>query len=310
MAVITVHSWSDFIAAIGTAGAEVEFPKDIVRTQDTDVDPNKLYVDSNGIVQTNVQPADLPNLYENTFVLDANLDNDLRLGFTTTITVNCNSINGYGGYIKNAYCPNAALFTIATSTNCVITGIAFLNFALENNGFLNAAKPPKFYYCLFSGTMQNTTGSLLNFFGNYGGYIHFEFQSCSFNITLKGSNIKMFMQYGDTQAGLLRYCRFECDTSEVTNCTLLITPINSYITGDFTGFSSIYIWGASGAAAYASIWEISTATSIVLQMGCSAMLINNELYTGTIPAGFSGVSSTDLANAQTLRDTYGFPIQT
>lgn len=306
MATIIVNDWSEFITAVGTSGAEVEFPKNLVRTADTDVDPNKLYVDANGIVQTNVQPEQLPNLYENTFTLDANLDNDLREGLTTSITIACNSINGFGGYIKNLA---SNTVTILNNTAiCDISTIAFLNMYAVNVPVMAIVDGTVFNLCLFSGSIKNETSGTLTAFTASSGQPNYEFISCSSNFELAGTSIDFFYHYSQ-YGGMLKYCRFELDTTSLIDGALYITPINSYLTGDWSTIS-VYIAGSSTIAGYASIFEIETAININLNRVPSMILINNELYTGTIPSGFSGVSSADLANAQTLRDTYGFPIQT
>ena len=141
MAVITVTNWASFITAVGTAGAEVEFPHTsqyLVKTHDRDVDANKLYLDSNGVVQTNVQPSDLANLYENTFKLDAN--DYAPAGLSTTIEINCTSINGYGATIINLAGSAVNLITI-NSTTLSISQLAFLNINAENVYFIYETYP-------------------------------------------------------------------------------------------------------------------------------------------------------------------------
>lgn len=305
MATITVTDWASFITAVGTSGADVEFSHDsahLVKTRDSAVDENKLYLDSNGIVQTNVQPSDLPDLYENTFVLDANLDNDLRAGFTTPIAINCNSINGYGGYIKNVYGNAVNIFNLPSNANVPISQIAFLNFDLERAALFNSTHQNDFELCLFSGREKGQTGNETYIFGSaYGGRT--DFISCSFNLELI-TRIKPFY------AGVFKFCRVELDASENDNGEIALTPQNCYFTGDWSK-GKIGVYGSVFDCKY-NIFEITRSDNFPQYTGGTKYnnLINNELYTGTIPAGFSGVSSADLADAQTLRDTYGFPIQT
>ena len=135
---VIVHNWSEFITAVDTADAEVEFPKNLVKTQDTDVNPNKLYTDTNGAVQTNVQPADLANLYENTFVLDANDYEESKYGLSNMISLRCESFNGYGGCIKNIATDENSpqpLFHINRSINQTVH---FKNVAILNSCILNS----------------------------------------------------------------------------------------------------------------------------------------------------------------------------
>lgn len=301
MATIIVSDWGSFITAVGTSGADVEFPKHLVKTRDRNVDPNKLYVDANGIVQTNVQPSQLANLYENTFVLDANLNNDLKTGFTTPININCNSINGYGGYIKNIYSTGVHIFNMPNA-NVPISQIAFLNFNLERAALFNSTHQNDFELCLFSGREKGQSGSETYIFGSfYGGRT--DFISCSFNLELI-TRIKPFY------AGLFKFCRVELDLSENDNGEIALTPQNCYFTGDWSK-GSINVYGVEFDCKY-NIFEITCSNNFPQSTSGTKYnnLINNELYTGTIPTGFSGVTSTDLADAQTLRDTYDFPIQT
>lgn len=312
MATIVVHDWSEFITAVGTSGADVEFPHSseyIVKTHDTNVDPNKLYVDTNGIVQTNVQPSDLPNLYENTFVLDANHDNDLRSGFTQYIAFYCNSVNGFGGYIKNASSTVVELF--AFDHACNLSNIAFLNFSALNKHVFTTAGKLTFSYCLFTGKVEGTNSSYpLGVFNRVSNVIDFEFISCSFNIVLEGVRASVFVGTSSTGGAFLKFCRCEFDTKNLSTGNLYVIPEKCYFTGDYSGFNSIGLFSSGSIVPYASIFEISSTVDIVVYGNCANILINNELYTGTIPTGFLGVSSSDLANAQILRDTYNFPIQT
>ena len=179
MATITVHNWSEFITAVGTAGADVEFPHDstyLRKTPDTSVDPSKLYVDANGVVQTNVHTDDLADLYENTFVLDAN--DYAPEGLTSTITISCASIKGYGGTIKNLASSAADIFYCYITSG--ITGIAFLNVNCTGRNFLYAGTSgwKEISKCIFSGRMDGSDVCYF-FLGNY-----VKLKSCAVNVQL------------------------------------------------------------------------------------------------------------------------------
>lgn len=298
MATIIVSDWDSFITAVGTSGADVEFPKQLVKTHDRDVDPNKLYVDSNGIVQTNVQPSQLVNLYENTFKLDANLDNDLRTGFTTPISINCNSINGFGGYINNVYGNAVDIFHLPSNANVTISQIAFLDFNLERAALFKGTHQNDFNLCLFSGREKGEASNTTNIFES--GIT--KFTSCSFNC-------EPIDRSGPFYGAILQFCRCEFTFDNCLNAGVFITPQNCYFTGDWTE-TTVTVYGQAIDCKY-NIFEITRTSNILVSSGTVYNnLINNELYTGTIPTGFSGVTSAELEDAETLRDTYGFPIQT
>ena len=176
-----VDNWSDFITAVGTSSAYVELKKELVKTADTTVNPNKLYVNSSGEVQYIVQNSDLPNLYENTFCLDAN--DYAPDGITTTITITCASLNGNGATIKNLYSNSTTIIT--TYSYVSFEGIAFLNFrctgayffiSSRNSGWGTVSK------CIFSGRMDGETTCYFA----WVSLVHFA--SCAFNIQLYGSS--------------------------------------------------------------------------------------------------------------------------
>lgn len=311
MAVITVHSWSDFITAIGTAGAEVEFPKDIVRTQDTDVDPNKLYTDINGIVQTNVQPSDLANLYENTFTLDAN--DYAPAGITSTITISCASINGYGGYIKNLASTAVNIFSNTVTTQ--VYQLAILNINVEGVSFIDTTSASMEYTkCIFSGRAKSNTGTH-TVFGDVANTHSSIYNSCAFNFDIVGSySLFNYLNYGGyVYAGPLYDCRLNIthiNRDGITaSGTLWVRLENSYLTGDIADNVSITITAQS----HYSVIEVEKGGSISVndaQGGTvQLILINDELYTGTIPTGCRGVTTAQLKDASYL-SSIGFPVQT
>lgn len=172
---IVVHDWAEFIAAVGTSGAEVEFPKNLVKTSDTTVDPNKIYVDVNGAPKPFVQTEDLSNLYENTFVLDAN--DYAPEGLSSTISITCASLNGFGGTIKNLASSAADILYLTAE----LTGIAFLNVNCTGRNFLYAyslVTLKNISKCVFSGRMDGSTICYL-FSGSY-----FQLKFCAVNVQL------------------------------------------------------------------------------------------------------------------------------
>lgn len=214
MAAVVVHNWSEFVTAVGTAGAEVEFPKNLVRTSDTDVDPNKLYTDANGVVQTNVQPSDLANLYENTFTLDA--DDYAPGGLTASISVSCASINGYGGTIKKIYASGVYAFELQSTD---MQAIAFIDNHCQNYSFFrnlgNSGTATNIILsCQFNGGITNSY--CIDCF-------NYTFYKCSFNVKLTGD-----------------FGRFSKYTNNYNNCKYDLCRINLIDDREFVSVN----WGA------------------------------------------------------------------
>lgn len=228
MAVVTVHNWSEFITAVGTSGAEVEFPHDstyLRKTPDTSVDPSKLYCDANGIVQTNVHTDDLADLYENTFVLDAN--DYAPEGLTSTISITCASINGYGGTIKNLASSAADIFYCYITSG--ITGIAFLNVNCTGRNFLYAATSgwKEIGKCIFSGRMDGSN-SCYFFLGNY-----VKLKSCAVNVQLYNSSE---LVYTGASVHLIT-CRVNTeDHRDVSTSSNQFRLENCYWTGNYNHY--------------------------------------------------------------------------
>lgn len=317
MAVITVTDWASFITAIGTAGADVEFPHSstyIKKTHDTEVNPDKLYLDSNGIVQTNVQANQLSHLYENTFTLDANSQDGFPNGVTSTIEINCASINGYGGTIVNLASTTVDIF--ANSAAVTVNQLAILNINVENVSFIDTTAASVIYTkCIFSGRAKGDAGTTHTVFGDVANTHSSRYNSCSFNFDIIGSYcLYNYLNYGGyVYAGPLYDCRINVthiDRDEITaSGTLWVRLENSYLTGEMTDAVTITITAQS----HYSVIEVEKGGSISVndsQGGTvQLILINNTLYTGTIPTGCIGVDNTTLSTASALA-ALGFPIQT
>lgn len=312
MAATVVHNWSEFITAIGTASAEVEFPKTLVKTTDTDVDPNKLYTDVNGVVQTNVQPSDLADLYENTFVLDAN--DYAPAGVTSTIAINCASINGYGGYIKNLASTTVDIFANTVGTQ--VYQLAILNTNVEDVSFIDTTSAGMEYTkCIFSGRAKGSSGGTHTVFGDVANTHSSIYHSCAFTFDIVGNYCLFnYLNYGGfIYAGPLYDCRLDIthiDRGDITaSGTLWVRLENSYLTGEIAD----YVYVTITAQSHYSVIEVDKDSRITVndaQGGTvQLILINDELYTGTIPTGCVGVTTAQLKDASYL-SSIGFPIQT
>lgn len=130
-----VDNFPDFITAVGTSGAYVEFPKNLVKTSDTEIVEGKLYVDGSGEPVTNPVTENLGNYYENTFALNAN--DYAPEGMTARITIACAYFHGRGGAVKNIWFNRADGFYITANTD--IRATAFLNWRVTtatNSSFI------------------------------------------------------------------------------------------------------------------------------------------------------------------------------
>ena len=310
MAVI-VHNWSEFVTAVGTSGAEVEFPKNLVRTTDTSVDPNKLYTDANGVVQTNVQPSDLANLYENTFTLEAN--DYAPAGITSTITISCASINGYGGYIKNLASTTVNIFSNTATTQ--VYQLAILNINVEGVSFIDTTYAGMDYTkCIFSGRAKGDSGTH-TVFGDVNNANSSIYNSCAFEFVLVGSyNLFNYLDYGGYSYACPFYnCRIDINHTDKDSISayggLWVRLDNSYLTGELDNNVTVNITSRS----YYSVIEVESAGSILtydpIVGTIQLILINNELYTGNIPTDCVGVTTAQLKDAEYLA-SLGFPIQT
>lgn len=302
-----ISSWTDFITAVGTSDAYVEFPKSLVRTSDSAVDPNKLYTDSSGIVQTNVQPSDLANLYENTFKLDAN--DYAPAGLSATIEINCASINGYGATIINLASSAVNLIT-NNSTALSISQLAFLNINAENVYFIYETYPIDYYKCIFSGRMTNNTNSRTKMFGSTG-YHHSTFTSCAKNVEIDGF-VDMYNIGTNSDGAVLEYCRVELHikNNPASGGTLHAQAINTYFTGDC---EEPYTFGFSSGSAYSVIEVAAESGTLSLDWydtPITLVLVNTDVFKGYFsPTRFTAVDTETLTDAAAL-DALGFPIQT
>lgn len=296
MAAVVVHNWSEFVTAVGTAGAEVEFPKSLTHTTDTDVDPNKLYTDEYGVVQTNVQPADLPNLYENTFVLDANSDDGFPGGITTHIQIRCASINGFGGYIKNLASSMDGVLGFYAVTQ--VTGIAFLNINLEGYMFFGAVWSGGYNQinkCIFAGRLVSDNYAFINTH-------YFNFTSCAFTLDLWGSMADL-TSYATGKLSTFDICRIQLTKTDPSSSSLVINVLanNSYITGSLTAplkiVDSVY-----------TVIDIETPQITASYSGQSNTLANSDKCSN-ISSYLTQVTTETLQSAEDLA-AIGFPIQT
>lgn len=301
---IIVTDWAEFIAAVGTSGAEVEFPKDLVKTSDTAVDPNKLYTDENGVVQTNVQPSDLANLYENTFVLDAN--DYAPEGLSASIAINCASLKGFGGTIKNLASDSVNIFETKTGTN--IDGIAVLSVSCKNCNFMhstwNGTKGTISHFINSGRCNADTTSGDVNYYLRATNMI---FSQCAFTVELF-NDAKLTLDNDYWGHSTFSYCRFNTiDNRRIETGTGYpdrFTMSNCYFTGNFN--KDILISMETGNMDYTVIDVDGQAVGATNSTIGGYVFVNKDK--ATIGAYVVGVTTAQLKDAEYLV-SLGFPIQ-
>ena len=300
-----IADWTDFITAAATTDAYVEFPKNLVKTLDTAVDPNKLYVDSSGTVQTNVQASDLANLYENTFVLDAN--DYAPEGLSASIAINCASLKGFGGTIKNLASDSVNIFETKTGTN--IDGIAVLNVSCKNCNFMhstwNGTKGTISHFINSGRCNADTTSGDVNYYLRATNMI---FSQCAFTVELF-NDAKLTLDNDYWGHSTFSYCRF----STIDNRTIetgtgypdRFTMSNCYFTGNYN--KDILISMETGNMDYTVIDVDGQAVGATNGQIGGYVFVNSDR--ATIGAYVVGVTTAQLKDAEYLASR-GFPIQT
>lgn len=283
-----VDTWSDFVAKVGENDVYVELPKRLVRTSDVNVDPNKLYLNADGVVQTNVLPTDLPNLYENTF--EFNLNDIAPTGLTSSIAWNCASIKGYGATIRNLNKINtgAVFGGIRSAQIPKIYSLAIINFMTLGAVFSDSAinSGGTFDKCIFSGRVESDSwGSVID--TPYSTAI-----SCGFNVQL--INKAVLRSTGSNRPFLtMKYCRVALTGNTTRDQN--IQSDNSYITGELSTTIT-----ASGQY---SIYDIQ-ATSLT---SSGTKIVANSEKIPTISGAISA-TSTQIKDMNYL-DQLGFQVQ-
>lgn len=246
-----VDNFPDFITAAGTSGAYVEFPKNLVKTSDTEIVEGKLYVDSTGEPVTNPVPTNLGDYYENTFVLNQN--DYAPEGMTARITIACAYFHGRGGAVKNIWFNRADAFYITANTD--IRATAFLNWRVTtatNSSFIvfnsNSTYTCYFRKNIFQFGVEATSGGI-----NLFDYIRPVAVSNSFYISSASTGeIKIFGNnsnytactnnrvYVDTTTAQRLYMYYHNNLLVQGDCTAFVSArmTNSVIDATFTGSAS------------------------------------------------------------------------
>lgn len=233
--------------------------------------------------------------------LGANIDmnDEYPEGITAGCDLNCCELDGDGHKIKNISATNKAYIFRATYSGTLnIKNCSFINVKLEVNAanpgmtfFIDGQnKTVNFYLCEFSGSMTGT---------GYTVYISrgtTTFTRCSFNMETHG----YFRTTYEDNWFIFEYTNAKF-TGEYTSYLYFVLK-NSYLTGNMTGGSSI--------------WLVTGSTYGVIDMECAEVngnsaevcLANSDKVTGSINVAVP-VTAAQLTNATYLA-SIGFPIQT
>lgn len=227
------------------------------------------------------------------------------------------NINGNGWKIKNAFWDKSgAAFSCSTTSGDTISNLDFENFYVRGipssqygdiNYLLNIGSYNNSVLlnnCRFSGCIEGprpisskSYSSLL-----YGGTYATEVWRCSFNLDIYG---KGAIATSDNWSTEFNECNFKIvhhDDIELQNAFN-----NCYVSGDVY---SLGVVTASGIVSSTSIFDLNIRNEIKNIYGTgNNNIVNISKYNGTVPAGFTGLTTSDLKNAQTIANT-GFPIQT
>jgi hypothetical protein len=300
-----VSNWTDFITAVGTANAYIEFPKNLVQTQDTTVNPDKLYTDSNGNVKPFPTDSDLPNLYENTFCLDAN--DYAPEGFTASITTDFKSLKGFGGTIKNIYSNGIPVFKYSSNKSVwygLIEGIAYLNSFIMNSNLIWTEnnigfETYTFKLCKFSGKFIETNGS--SYYATYVFRGFNRFQQSSFTLDMSGV---YFVSY--PYSSLFDRCRFNfLDFNGASGSPMYLKLANCYVSGQGTG-SYAQITVVDGSSYVILDIDVPTISS---SSSSSCIVINSDKYSGTVPDSAISATTAQIRSTSYL-SSIGFTVQT
>ena len=303
-----VNDWDEFVTAIGTDQAYVEFPKQLVLTSDTTVQQGKLYVDSDGELIIEPKNSEIASYYENTFAIDFNdyYPYGYELTSNNQIQVRAVNINGKGGMIKNI---NVYSNTRGNKFLCyyrydnpglMLKNMSFANAICEKCDLIgnNYADPygNQLKGCHFSGTATGESdkpASIINFSNRYGSTLDGAI-SCGFNLELHGNA----NWCNPATPHIAKYSRFEITGS--TTATTLLKGKKNYITGELED-SSINIASDEERSIYDINVDSITGTN-------TAHTLANSDKCSDISEGVTAVTTEQLQDAEYLR-SIGFLIQ-
>lgn len=281
-----VDNWPDFVTAVGTYDAYVEFPE------------------SGGVIDmNNVAPTGIPE-----------------------INVACASIEGNGWIIQNLYCKGHKGLSTAYGRYVSIDKLHFLDFYFDDEGrydrtgillFGNSSDDRQGYFfteCQFSGIVNcsyySDDESKRNGLFRQGNYWEkCLLLRCSINVQLNGYAILLGGSYYTHNDNRVEWCNIKVSGTS-PRWTKYGDYRNCYITGDSaaTGFDASY--GSSNFNIVNADFSSAESFECVGRSGTGIInLINTDLLPdgATIGNGFIGVTTEQLHDAAYLA-SIGFPI--
>lgn len=278
-----VDNWEDFVTAIGTADAYVEFP------------------DGGGVIDLNdIAPTGIPE-----------------------ISVSCKSIKGNDWIIRNLYCKGHAGFITQYGKYVSIDRLHFLNFYFDDEGkavnkgtvFGNSGDDRQGYYfyeCQFSGIM-NCTYYNSDVYERNGLFVQDNYWlkcrliRCSINVKLDGYAVLLNGSTYIHEDNRVEYCNIKVSGNSPA-WTIDGDYRNCLISGDSVATAFDVIRGS------ANFNVINVDFSGADSFNCTGRsdainLIDTDLLPSgaTIGTGFVGVTTEQLHDATYLA-SLGFPI--
>lgn len=303
------NTWDDFVTAIGTSGAYVELPIELIKTSDEKVKNGKLYFDSRGNrIATPIQ-SELSNYYENNFKFDMNAVNPLGV----LISFNNCHVDGNGASIINLYIPDNNSGILISSGTVYINNINFLNIYCDKSntsyGILHCANSNGGYELQnvqFQGYINR--GTVLDNTGNVE-----KFTSVTFSFTF-GINACFANDVFNSDSKLFNFVLFDF----YGNPTSLFKSnygnrfVNCKMTGKLTGTSGTnYTFPSDTSSSNCAIdMDVTNYSGVSFDYyrGSDPYIINTDkIPVGTVHDNILGVTTLQLQDASYLR-SIGFPV--
>lgn len=278
-----VDNWPDFVTAVGTADAYIEFPA------------------GGGVIDLNdIAPTGIPE-----------------------ISVSCKSIMGNDWIIQNLYCKKHRGFSTVRGKYVSIDKLHFLNFYFDDEGerikfgtiFGNSEEERQGYYfneCKFSGIMNCTYSDSSTYknnslFAQDNYWMKCRVISCSINVRLNGHALLLSGSNYTHNDNRIEYCNIKVSGNS-PRWTIDGDYRNCLISGDSVATAFDVIRGS------ANFNVINVDFSGADSFNCTGRsdainLINTDLLPSgaTIGTGFVGVTTEQLHDATYLA-SLGFPI--
>lgn len=303
------NTWDDFVTAIGTSGAYVELPIELIKTSDEKVKNGKLYFDSQGNrIATPIQ-SELSSYYENDFKFDMNTVNPLGVFISFN---NCH-VDGNGASVVNLYISDNNSGILISSGTVYINNINFLNIYCDrsntNYGILHCANSNggyelqnvQFQGYVNRGTVLDVTGSVEKFTSvtfSFTFGINACFANGVFNSDSKLFNFVLFDFYGNPTS------LFKSNYgNRFVNCKM---------TGKLTGTSGTNYTFPSDTSSSNCVIDMDVTNyngvSFDYYNGSDPYIINTDkIPVGTVHDNILGVTTLQLQDASYLRSV-GFPV--